>query len=211
MDAKRHFSKQNCAAKNLSEKYIKGTPNRQDLLEKALKGICAYKGIKDITSYMAEHRNDKDADELWQYFQDVINWVKKIFQNYYPDMKDLDWCKFYNIYHKNTYNSSDISKDVKRLHEDEDVGNNKGIYEYLLSKDFDPFAETHLNIREFSERDKLSAYSKQDGKCVICKKVFEYAEMEGDHIIPWSKGGETILENLQALCSKSNFGKSDLS
>ena len=31
-----------------------------------------------------------------------------------------------------------------------------------------------------------------------------------DHIDPWSKGGETTLENLQTLCEKCNLGKSDL-
>lgn len=31
-----------------------------------------------------------------------------------------------------------------------------------------------------------------------------------DHIKPWAKGGETILENLQTLCSVCNIGKSDL-
>ncbi|HEX7672558.1 MAG TPA: HNH endonuclease [Bdellovibrio sp.] len=30
-----------------------------------------------------------------------------------------------------------------------------------------------------------------------------------DHIKPWSKGGETVLENLQTLCSVCNIGKSD--
>ncbi len=30
-----------------------------------------------------------------------------------------------------------------------------------------------------------------------------------DHISPWAKGGETIMENLQTLCSECNLGKSD--
>ncbi|RKX24889.1 MAG: hypothetical protein DRP45_07160 [Candidatus Zixiibacteriota bacterium] len=34
--------------------------------------------------------------------------------------------------------------------------------------------------------------------------------MEVDHKIPWSKGGETIEENLQTLCSECNQGKSNL-
>lgn len=31
-----------------------------------------------------------------------------------------------------------------------------------------------------------------------------------DHVAAWSKGGETVLENLQTLCQKCNIGKSDL-
>jgi hypothetical protein len=31
-----------------------------------------------------------------------------------------------------------------------------------------------------------------------------------DHIVPWSKGGETVFENLQTLCDKCNLGKSNL-
>jgi len=30
-----------------------------------------------------------------------------------------------------------------------------------------------------------------------------------DHILPWSKGGETVDENLQTLCAVCNIGKSD--
>ncbi|MBA3003530.1 MAG: HNH endonuclease [Desulfurivibrio sp.] len=30
-----------------------------------------------------------------------------------------------------------------------------------------------------------------------------------DHIELWSKGGETVLENLQTLCSVCNLGKSN--
>ena len=30
-----------------------------------------------------------------------------------------------------------------------------------------------------------------------------------DHVVPWSKGGETVLDNLQVLCHVCNIGKSD--
>lgn len=35
-------------------------------------------------------------------------------------------------------------------------------------------------------------------------------ELHVDHIVPWSKGGETMLENLQTLCSVCNLGKSNV-
>lgn len=209
-DAKRHFSKRKCAAKMLADKYMIGDPNRQELLEAALKGICEYQGIKTgISEYMAQHKSDPDADELWQYFQDVIHWTEKIFPKYYADMKGLDWCHLYNVYHGRTYNSAIMDAEVKRLHEDEDVQKNRGIYEFLLCRDSDPFAGRLLNLRAFDKRDKLAAYSKQGGICPICHQHFEFGEMEGDHIKPWSKGGQTISENCQMLCKSCNGKKTD--
>lgn len=35
-------------------------------------------------------------------------------------------------------------------------------------------------------------------------------ELHVDHIMPWSKGGETAIENLRSLCSLCNVGKSNL-
>lgn len=208
-DAKRYFSKRTCAAKGLSDRYITGDPNRQELLEKALVGICELQGIKNITEYMTAHQSDKDADELWQYFQDVFNWVEKIFPKYYSDMKGLDWCHLYNVYHSRAYNSSVMVQEVKRLHEDEEVQKPKGIYEFLLCRDTDPYAGRFLNLRAFDKRDKLAAYSKQSGICPICHQPFEFEEMEGDHIKPWSKGGQTVPENCQMLCRDCNGKKTD--
>lgn len=208
-DAKLHFSKRNCAAKGLADRYIKGDPNRQELLEKALRGICEYQGLNDITEYMSAHKSDNDADELWQYFQDVIHWIEKIFPKYYTDMKGLDWCHLYNLYSKNTYNSSVMANEAKRLHMDDDVQKYKGIYEFLLCRDFDPFAGRLLNLRAFDRRDKIEAYNRQEGVCPICRLYFEFDEMEGDHILPWSKGGRTDEDNCQMLCKDCNRKKAD--
>ena len=93
-DAKRYFSKTNGAGYLLSKDYIKADVIRQGLLEKALEGICELQGLKKVEQYMGMHKSDTDADELWQYFQDVIAWVKKIFPVYYKDMLGIDWCLF---------------------------------------------------------------------------------------------------------------------
>jgi 5-methylcytosine-specific restriction endonuclease McrA len=34
-------------------------------------------------------------------------------------------------------------------------------------------------------------------------------QLHVDHIYPWAKGGETVVENLQTLCMTCNIGKSD--
>ena len=39
--------------------------------------------------------------------------------------------------------------------------------------------------------------------------VRELVEGYVDHIVPWSKGGKTIPENLQMLCRRDNALKSD--
>lgn len=38
---------------------------------------------------------------------------------------------------------------------------------------------------------------------------YAFEDMEGDHIIPWSKGGHATDDNLQMPCKKCNAVKSD--
>ncbi len=45
--------------------------------------------------------------------------------------------------------------------------------------------------------------------CGSSPALFPGVELHVDHIVPWSKGGETVLENLQTLCSVCNLGKSN--
>lgn len=94
--------------------------------------------------------------------------------------------------------------ELTELKGDEDVSKKSGIYEYLLTG-----KEKLLNIRSFDRRDKLAAYERQGHKCAGCGKEFEFDELQGDHIVPWSKGGKTIPENCQMLCGDCNIKKSN--
>ena len=62
----------------IGEKYMSGSTIRQDYLETVLKWISA-KENKTIEDYMSEHQHDEDANELWMYYQDVIDWIKRLF------------------------------------------------------------------------------------------------------------------------------------
>jgi hypothetical protein len=46
--------------------------------------------------------------------------------------------------------------------------------------------------------------------CGASPAVTPGIKLHVDHIHPWSQGGETILDNLQTLCSRCNLGKSNL-
>lgn len=124
-DAKRYFSKRGCAAKGKANGFIKGDPIRQELLEKALKGICEFQGFQGETAieeYMAKHQYDPDADELWQYFVDVIDWAIKLFSDDEEKNKNgLNWCHLYNQYHDNPYKPSALKKEVTELLQDDEV------------------------------------------------------------------------------------------
>ena len=204
--AKRKFSKTNCVAFKKGNKLVNGSPIRQDYLETALSWISG--GKENIQKYMAEHQFDENAEPLWNYFVEVIEWVEKTF-TYRKEMKGIDWGKLYREYGKVEYNVAELEEKVKALMADDDVNSKKGIYEYVLSncsKD----KERHLSIRKFSDKDKRTAYERQNGICPICGTHHEIEEMEGDHIIPWSKGGKTAIDNLQMLCKKCNREKGNI-
>lgn len=46
--------------------------------------------------------------------------------------------------------------------------------------------------------------------CGASPAISPGVELHVDHILPWSKGGETVLDNLQTLCSVCNLGKSNV-
>lgn len=198
-DAKRYFSKNGCPAYGLGSDYLTGSPIRQDYLETTTKWISN----DAIESYMAKNQNEPNANELWLYFQSVINWVKTVFPKYRREMKGIDWGFIFNEFKNQKFDTKKLEEKISQLMEDEDVESKKGIYLYVLTG-----KEKYLNIRAFSPNQKREAYEKQKGICPICGEHFEIEEMEGDHITPWHEGGKTTAENCQMLCKEDNRRKS---
>ena len=199
--AKSIFSKSNCAAYLLSKDYVPGSPIRQDILETALSWIS--KG--EIEKYMSIHQHDPNANELWTYFRNIIEWVELTFTKYRSEMKGIDWGSLYDQFKDVTYDTDKLEQEIQTLMMDDDVTSKRGVYPYLLTRD-----EKHLNIRAFTPAQKRAAYERQQGICPRCdeRKHYELGEMEADHITPWHLGGKTSVENCQMLCMKHNREKS---
>ncbi len=208
-DAKRHFSKSNCAAYRLGKDLVEGTPIRQDFLKTALEWMASHETRcgKPHTAldYMAAHQHDPNSNNLWTYFQNVINWATTNFNptKFRNIMKGLDWAKFYDENKDRTLDTENLAKRITALLQDGDVQRRKGVIPYVLTGD-----ERHLNLRAFPDDIKLSVWAKQNHKCAICGKEFDYEFMEGDHITPWCEGGRTLIENCQMLCRECNRRKS---
>ncbi len=200
-DAKLKFSKSNCAAYGLSNKYVIGSPIRQEILETALSWISKGK----IENYMSVHQHDPNANELWMYFRNVIEWIEVTFTTYRKEMKGIDWGKLYGEFKDQIFDTDKLEQDIKALMIDDDITNKKGIYSYILNRN-----EKHLNLRDFTENHKRESYERQNGVCKNCGKHFELSQMEADHITPWHLGGKTESENCQMLCKDCNRRKSSI-
>ncbi|MFH0845986.1 MAG: DUF262 domain-containing protein [Patescibacteria group bacterium] len=201
-DAKLKFSKTHCAAYLLANDggaLLKGSPIRQEYLETAL----AWINNGEVADYMAKHQHNKNADELWNYFQDVITWVRKTFVNYRKEMTGVNWGELYNSFKDKKLNAIKLETEIAELMQDEDVTKKSGIYPYVLTRQ-----EKYLSIRAFDDKTKRETYEKQKGICVKCGEKFVIDEMEADHITPWYEGGKTITENCQMLCKDCNRRKS---
>lgn len=218
--AKATFSNSQNALQQKWGHFIRGNPKRQEVLEVALGWVASSKG-QTIDGYMAAHRQDADAKEVEIYFATVIDWIDSVFTAP-PDqsMKGLDWGKLYEDYHRKSYKTDQLARDVRSLLDDPAVTDRKGIYEYLLDDKSDPRL---LNVRLFDAPTKQQAYNRQTkaaekkglSNCPLCAvasnankgRVYKLNEMEADHVSAWSKGGGTTLSNCEMLCVTHNRSK----
>ena len=71
----------------------------------------------------------------------------------------------------------------------------------------------HKTSRDINLRLRFKVLLRDHFKCCACgasPAKDPAVVLHVDHILAWAQGGETILDNLQTLCSKCNLGKSDI-
>ena len=214
--ARKEFSNKEDARIQKWSCYISGSANRQEYLQEALRWVSH----GNIKNYMQEHRRDTNINELKLYFNDVISWIERTFDNVYPKMKGLNWGELYEKYHNNPYDHVEVSKKVKELYNDPCVKDNKNVFEYVLGGCKDTKL---LNVRVFDENTKNRVYIRQTDEakekhvsnCPLCaighdaykEKIWTLKEMDADHVLAWSKGGATDESNCQMLCKTHNRAK----
>ena len=87
----------------------------------------------------------------------------------------------------------------------------------VQEKSIQPQAENkdkivHKTKRDIPLRTRFLVMKRDDFKCCMCGRspaTTHGLEIQVDHIIPWAKGGESIMENLHTLCRDCNEGKGD--
>ena len=207
-DAKRYFSKANnsttakCPAERLGDKYTNKDANRQEILAQVIGWKIDSTEDADICQYMEDHINDPDASDLWNYFNEVINWINEVFPGTYDKgMASVNWGYLYNNFSDEDLDPDEISNKFDELidfkaSKELDVSVAK-IVEYCITRD-----ESLLKHRKFSEVQRTSLYNKQKGICPDCGQHYLKSDMHAHHIIPWYNGGLTEINNGVMLCKE---------
>ena len=97
---------------------------------------------------------------------------------------------------------------VSNINNEENISTEKSIANLQVE-----ISTKHKTKREINWRLRFIVMRRDNFKCKNCGRspaTDPSIILHVDHIKAWAKGGETVLENLQTLCSVCNIGKSDL-
>jgi hypothetical protein len=146
-------------------------------------------------------------EELFQNLEEV--WIKLGRQPRYAEVQ-----KPISKYHVGTYENrfgtwrKALEAFVAYINDEEGVSSEAAI------KSLKPEpASRHKTKRNINWRLRFIVMRRDNFKCQGCGRTpatDPNIVLHIDHIKAWANGGETVLENLQTLCSVCNIGKSDL-
>ena len=158
--------------------------------------------------FPVNNRIDISDKELFKNFQNV--WIQLGRQPKRREMKrpfsDFSEGPYINRFGSWRKALEEFVKYINTETKDE-VTSKSGEVEYNDSK---TFGVKHKTKREISDRLRFRILMRDGFTCRKCGRspVKELGiELHVDHILPWSKGGETVPENLETKCKKCNLGK----
>jgi 5-methylcytosine-specific restriction endonuclease McrA len=146
-------------------------------------------------------------EELFKNLEEI--WIKLGRQPRYAEVQ-----KPLSKYHVGTYENrygtwrNALEKFVAYINNEENLSSEEAV----KNIEAEPISR-HKTSRTINWRLRFIVMRRDNFKCKSCGRspaTDPSIILHVDHIKAWANGGETILENLQTLCSKCNIGKSDL-
>jgi 5-methylcytosine-specific restriction endonuclease McrA len=196
----------------------------------ANKNLTNAKRVKNDEFYTQYSDIQKEIEAYLEYDADVFRGkvvycncddrISGVFTDVESEMRGLEWGRLYEEYHKKAYNPAKVSAAVRKFYGNPYIKNRRGIFEYILGGSVDTKL---LEVRVFDEAVKRSTYELQTAKaekkgesnCPLCAvghdankgKIWNFGEMDADHVAAWSRGGATAAKNCQMLCKTHNRAK----
>jgi len=130
-------------------------------------------------------------------------------RNYKKGLKESELVKVYEKIHSGIWVYNGIFKLIDAWQEE---SNNRKVFKFrlelseeLVSSDIEHELIDHNRL--IPKEVKLEVWKRDKGRCVICGSK---DNLHFDHIIPFSKGGSSLVaENIQLLCARHNIAKRD--
>ena len=161
-----------------------------------IKTLLEYGGTSTIKQ-MAISFLAKDESQIAYYEKIIKNMPVKVLEKHGVLKKDNDLIKL-NIKPVTLQQKAEISKLCESK-----------IQEYIVSRGFSIWNHRLYDQDAISDILRYRVLKEAKGRCSLCGVTSKEAMLDIDHIIPRSKGGKTVYENLQVLCAKCNRSKSN--
>lgn len=146
-------------------------------------------------------------EELYKNLEEI--WIKLGRQPKYQELQK-PFSKYLIGVYENRFGTwrKALEKFVAYINKEESVSSEETIKDLKVEP-----STQHKTSRNINWRLRFIVMKRDDFKCQSCGRspaTDPSIILHVDHVNAWANGGETVLENLQTLCSKCNIGKSDL-
>ena len=131
-------------------------------------------------------------------------------QKYKKGETEAELVKVYEKIHSGVWVYNGLFKLIDAWQEE---SNKRKVFKFRLEIFDEDFEQKQLSRQDLDHNRlipspvKLVAWKRDKGKCVKCNSS---DNLHFDHIIPYSKGGSSLVaENIQLLCARHNLAKRD--